>query len=262
MSARTWMPMYWGDYLRDTSHLTQGQHGAYLLLIGHYWVKGSLPAMHEQCYCIARAMDEQSKANVDAVIAEFFVIDDGKYTHKRIDEEISKAAESHEKRAKAAKKRWQKSADESNENAKHDALHEHARPFPHPYPDSSSLRSEPSDEGAGDERTRNETKPKQTKGSRLPSGSLLPIEWEQWAASEGHRDPQREWKSFHDYWVGVPGQKGVKLDWEATWRNWVRRSLERNTPARQSRPPPGSGTSFVTQAFDDLDESLFTRRGQ
>ena len=27
---------------------------------------------------------------------------------------------------------------------------------------------------------------------------------------------------FRDYWVAVPGAKGRKVDWVATWRNWVR----------------------------------------
>jgi len=27
---------------------------------------------------------------------------------------------------------------------------------------------------------------------------------------------------FRDYWVAVPGAKGRKIDWAATWRNWVR----------------------------------------
>jgi hypothetical protein len=27
---------------------------------------------------------------------------------------------------------------------------------------------------------------------------------------------------FKDYWLGVGGSKGCKLDWPATWRNWVR----------------------------------------
>jgi phage terminase Nu1 subunit (DNA packaging protein) len=28
---------------------------------------------------------------------------------------------------------------------------------------------------------------------------------------------------FVDYWIAQPGQKGVKTDWDATWRNWMRR---------------------------------------
>lgn len=35
-------------------------------------------------------------------------------------------------------------------------------------------------------------------------------------------DPQATFDSFRDYWISTPGAKGVKLDWMATWRNWVR----------------------------------------
>lgn len=30
--------------------------------------------------------------------------------------------------------------------------------------------------------------------------------------------------AFRDYWISIPGQRGLKLDWSATWRNWVRKS--------------------------------------
>jgi hypothetical protein len=38
-----------------------------------------------------------------------------------------------------------------------------------------------------------------------------------------HRvNPLVEFEKFRDYWIAQPGQKGVKLDWDATWRNWCR----------------------------------------
>ena len=43
--------------------------------------------------------------------------------------------------------------------------------------------------------------------------------------------------TFRDYWVAQPGQRGVKLDWQATWRNWIRKDAA--TPARAARADSG-----------------------
>ena len=55
------------------------------------------------------------------------------------------------------------------------------------------------------------------------------------AKSEGLSAEQiaREADRFRDYWRGQPGQRGVKLDWHATWKNWVRKAADaiRGKPA-------------------------------
>jgi hypothetical protein len=49
----------------------------------------------------------------------------------------------------------------------------------------------------------------------------------------------REVDKFRDYWTACAGAKGVKLDWSATWRQWIRNGAERAGKAPpHSRPDP------------------------
>ena len=62
-----------------------------------------------------------------------------------------------------------------------------------------------------------------TKGSRLSTDFELPDSWTEFCQSERpDLNPQKVFDSFKDYWVAKAGAAGVKLDWQATWRNWVR----------------------------------------
>ena len=86
------MKMYWGRPLGTPCNLSQGQHGAYLLLIAHYWNKGELISKH--CYSIARAMNEQDRSNVDEVLEQFFQETGIWWVSRRVEQELSEAVES------------------------------------------------------------------------------------------------------------------------------------------------------------------------
>lgn len=64
------------------------------------------------------------------------------------------------------------------------------------------------------------------RGSRLPNEWKLPKAWgEEAMAIDPTWTPEHvrfEADKFRDYWVAVSGKQGLKLDWPATWRNWVR----------------------------------------
>lgn len=78
-------------------------------------------------------------------------------------------------------------------------------------------------------------------------GSRISADWKpndngyQLATSLGV-NPNTELEIFIDYWLAVSGSKGVKLDWDATWRNWVRR-------ARPSTQNKKSQSEIMVEAF-------------
>ena len=97
---RPWMPLYVGDYLGDTGHLTTAQHGAYLLLMMHYWRKGELPDCDRQLSKITK-LPLKTWCDYRAVLQAFF--HDG-WRHKRIDAELERVMRISEKRASAGQK--------------------------------------------------------------------------------------------------------------------------------------------------------------
>lgn len=108
----TWMPMFWGDYHRDTGHLNATQHGFYLLLIGHYWSTGKpLPDDDAQLWRIARADSVAHWKKNRPIIAAFFKVAQELWRHSRIDRELSdataRAGEAKAKAEKAARARWE-----------------------------------------------------------------------------------------------------------------------------------------------------------
>jgi len=56
------------------------------------------------------------------------------------------------------------------------------------------------------------------------------------------------WIEFVDYWIAIPGQRGAKLNWPATWRNRARSVLTKGRPNGQRRQPKRT----VHEAADDL----------
>lgn len=79
-----------------------------------------------------------------------------------------------------------------------------------------------------------------SRGTRLENPFELPDEWREFAERERpHLDANVEGHKFADYWHAIPGSKGLKLDWFATWRNHVRGDLYgRGQPAMKNGRAP------------------------
>lgn len=95
-----------GDITKACGHLSQGQMGAYDLLLD--WLYGNekpLPSDKAAVYRIARAGTKAERDNVEAVLVEFFTLTDAGYTQKRAGEEIAKANERAETNRRIAEER-------------------------------------------------------------------------------------------------------------------------------------------------------------
>lgn len=98
---------------------------------------------------------------------------------------------------------------------------------------------------------------------RLADDWVLPASWGRWALNEGYAEAtiRLQADQFADFWRAKGGKDAAKLDWEATWRNWMRKvpKVTRNfgTPA----PKPKSEFMQHQDAVQrELDIALGRKR--
>jgi hypothetical protein len=82
------------------------------------------------------------------------------------------------------------------------------------------------------------------RGGRLAPDWAPTEELIAFAKAHGITDVDQFTAEFRDYWIGVSGHRGVKLDWPATFRNRVRMVAERKgrgpyraAPASRAKQP-------------------------
>jgi uncharacterized protein YdaU (DUF1376 family) len=191
------------DYRKDTGHLSTIEHGIYRQLIDWYYLDEQ-PIPEETQVVIRRLRLGSDEVNfLQNVLSDFFVLGKTGYTHKRIEVEIKDYAEQAEKNKNNGKlggrpKKTQSVIsglpDESQNNPNHKPLTINHKPIE-----------------------------KNKRGSRLSPDLSFPDEWFDFLVKERPElNAQQTFAKFMDYWIAQAGQKGVKLDWFATWRNWVR----------------------------------------
>lgn len=97
MSSPPWMPFYVGDYIGGTMHLSTVEHGAYMLLIMHYWQKGSLPTEDRNLASIVK-LTVSEWSDIRPTIAAFF---EPNWRHDRVEAELASAQQAYSKRKAA-----------------------------------------------------------------------------------------------------------------------------------------------------------------
>lgn len=239
------LPVFTDAYLADTRHLTTEEHGAYLLLLMEAWRRPdcNLPdddnLLSRLCGLPLARWQE-----VKATILAFWVRDGRRktWTQKRLLKERSYVAQKSASRRDSAAKRWNKTkngdANAMQSDCKTDA--------PTPTPTPTLKEREPNGSS-------------KKIGSRISPDWTLPSEWREWAIGQGMSASAvvSQADRFRDYWLGKSGKDATKTDWQATWRNWVRKAMEDRSAAPKVSDQPRHGDERVfpdgtTRVFDQF----------
>jgi uncharacterized protein YdaU (DUF1376 family) len=102
------MPIYWGDYTKKTQHLSTLEHGAYLLLIAHYWNTGEpIPNNPDMLRRITRTTTKQWN-EIASTITKFFIPEGDFLIHQRVESELQTARGVSTSQSSKAELRWNK----------------------------------------------------------------------------------------------------------------------------------------------------------
>jgi len=233
-----------GDFIKDTSFLTNEEVGIYLKLLWLYYdTEEPLPNSMFDLSMKVNAREQQDA--LLGILNMFFILKDDKWHHTRCDKEISHYHQLIDTASKAGKA----SAAKRAMNKKSTGVQ---RAF-----ESSTTDVQPTNNQ--EPITNNHIKTQ--RGTRLPTDWSLPDSWKMWA--KAHRpdlNPIDVAASFYDYWISKPGAGGLKLNWEATWRNWVRSQKQSfGKPldiVHQTTPTPANHDAALRKIEEDRKKAV------
>jgi uncharacterized protein YdaU (DUF1376 family) len=240
-----------GDYAKDTSHLSALEVGIYDLLLDRYYAT-ERPLRADEVNKFARARTAQERATVQSVLEEFFERDGELWRHGKCDEVIAEAVAKTEANRKNGPKGGRP------RNVSRGTIPDGSGQEPKANPEITQVVSS----GLAEKTlattplaTSQETERPRKRGSRLPKPFECSADWVREAqrveAEMGAPLAVRievEFAKFCDHWRGQSGQKGVKDDWDATWRNWIRKSIEWSNPNGSKKS--GRNPSLAEQAAE------------
>jgi uncharacterized protein YdaU (DUF1376 family) len=212
-----------GDFIKDTSYLTNEEIGIYMKLIWLYYDTEE-PLPNDIFVLSMKTNARNNEVAVQGILDMYFQLLDDKWHHTRCDKEIA------EYQAFCVKQ-------------KANGL-KGGRP--------KITQQEPNDNPMGFQAEPKITlttnhKPltsigvaKATKGTRF-NLDAIPEDWILFCRKErSDLNPTVVFDGFKDYWSSVAGAKGIKLDWFATWRNWIRNQKAGILVVKQKQPWEGS----------------------
>jgi uncharacterized protein YdaU (DUF1376 family) len=130
------LPLFTDAYLADTTHLSDAEHGVYLLLLMHAWRSPGTRLPNDKNW-LARKLRktvEQVDAEVMPLVAEFFQNDGNWLIQKRLKKENEYLTKTRERQSGRAKSRWNKEKSSCENDADPHSSGNAPTPTPTPTP--------------------------------------------------------------------------------------------------------------------------------
>lgn len=241
MSEMPFIKFFPGDFLGGTGGLSPAERGVYITILCLIWENDGPVDMDDAR--LARRCGMPKAAFLKAMTA---LIDEGKLhrtgsgiSNDRAEKTLMDRRNRIKNATHAANSRHHAQTEKNEENQCHD--------------DATAMPEQCVDDAKPEARSqieKREAKASPKKASRLSPDWVLPKSWGDWAISMiSERSVRLEADKFRDYWTSKAGKDAAKLDWEATWRNWVRSAAERQTNLPKQSPDPKSERRAFIEKF-------------
>ncbi len=126
-AAINFFKLYIGDYQRDTGALTLAEHGAYMLMLQHYYATEKPLPTGRELHRLLRAETKAERDAIDAISGRFWSEKDGSLINLRADEEIAKGRAQAETNRAIAKQREERKRATKAPRTVHESLHDKNR---------------------------------------------------------------------------------------------------------------------------------------
>ena len=212
-----WMPLYIGDFLADTMHLSATETGIYIRLLMHCWAHGSIPLDDQKLARIAGCDSRLWHKYRETALRFFDVVEGSTAQHRRVNIELARCAEISNKRKAAALQMHSKSSANAHTTTTTATKKK----------EKDSLRS-----------------------SQKKLAAPLPPDWKPdrvFARLKGMTEAQidEQEQRFRDH---AAANNRKQADWTASWRNWVTSPFQRAGPVNGThRPLPRPGSRDDTR---------------
>ncbi len=226
-----------GDYISHTRHLDLIEDAIYRRLLDAYYLQER--PLNSGIAAVARQINARDyEAQVQIILEEFFQLTDDGWINVRADKEI----EHYHSKIEQASKAGRASAEARLNKRSTDAL-TGVQPTNNQEPITNNHETL--------------TKVDKSRATRLPPDWKPTNDMIQFCQTER---PDLSWQfiadGFRDYWIAQAGAKGRKVDWEATWRNWVRNQRKPQGTYENARDKSRRDTYEILTGKRKSDDSL------